>query len=710
MGHIVAKPTLCSRHGKVNFGSNKILILLIDFIFDVDDRFGSKICWSKSVAMKERCQLLDAAVLRLERSEGNDSSEGLQRWTSELCELATKWGEDEDEDDADEVETAIFLRLEETLVKLPTDAQEQIVVAFRPLRAEVSRRLAEWTNEFNDWLSDAGAGAGNTSSEHIVELLREVETSPQLRWYRQCRKARVKAKFLMAVANLVRALLQKSPLIKHWVDDNPSLTSLAQKIVNRLFVLPGLGNVLETWHEGRLACYNATLSLAAQRAADKMKDDLQVSLVSAVKRSAAAPSSDGRAKGALQIQLREWPMSGCPLARALLEFLKSHAVDLGDLGRPSLRECPPHSLQPATLRNLLSRLDAFDLGPGPTSLVRLRFEAVAALAYKAVGTKPKAGTVAPPKPQQNMNNSGSPSARPSPPTVPSPVEIVIDYNDVSSMSRLIRRGLRAGDEEWRQAWTQFCWKKNISSRLSSRNQIAPPKDALVTFVESNMQKIQRAPWARDLLDEDVRESSLSRDVHSRPGGSMGSMGGSIGSMGGSGRKRENDGVRHEVSHRENAARDESDWSSSFSESRSRRRKKRRREKKYRDFFNSKNMTPEVMMMRAQMMGVSMVMNSPLAMMGMRNPIMPMTGPSLLGSERRTDWRQMAGQVPPSSRSSRATAASTPPPAPPAPPVPPAPSPAVPAAAPAPAPGSVRSAIAALGSKPLAKAAIDMDDL
>lgn len=105
-----------------------------------------------------------------------------------------------------------------------------------------------------------------------------------------------------------------------------------------------------------------------------------VLLVSAVKR-ATANTGDEKLRGpkqALQLQMRDWPMSGCPLARALLEFLKSHAVDLGDLGRPSLREIPPHSLKPATLRNLLSRLDAFDL-VGP---------AVAALAYKAVGTKP----------------------------------------------------------------------------------------------------------------------------------------------------------------------------------------------------------------------------------------------------------------------------------------------------------------------------------
>ena len=321
----------------------------------------------------------------------------------DLCEIAGKWPEEDEDEDHEAASSGIFLRLEEALLKLPPGVQQQVVASFRPLKAEVSRRLAEWTNEFNDWLNEAGQMQSSKlqqtqQTQHLGELLQEVESSPQLLWYRQCPKARVKTKFLMAVASLVRALTQGSPLVKPWVEQHPALQSLAQKIMKRLFVLPGLGNILETWHDGRLACYNATLSLAAQRAADKMRDDLQVSLVSAVKR-ATANTGDEKLRGpkqALQLQMRDWPMSGCPLARALLEFLKSHAVDLGDLGRPSLREIPPHSLKPATLRNLLSRLDAFDLvGPGPISLVRLRFEAVAALAYKAVGTKPKARAAPP---------------------------------------------------------------------------------------------------------------------------------------------------------------------------------------------------------------------------------------------------------------------------------------------------------------------------
>eukprot|EP00913_Durusdinium_trenchii_P032096 g30056.t1 len=154
----------------------------------------------------ERCELLNAAVLRLERSSRSVevlSSNEAHTLTEDLCDLAKRWPEEEqEEDDASyEAEAPIFLRLEEVLVKLPSEAQEKIVAAFRPLRAEVSRRLAEWTNEINDWLSDAGSpNSSNTlqTTSELLELLREIEASPQLRWYRQCRKSRVKAKFLMA--------------------------------------------------------------------------------------------------------------------------------------------------------------------------------------------------------------------------------------------------------------------------------------------------------------------------------------------------------------------------------------------------------------------------------------------------------------------------------------------------------------------------------
>ena len=471
--------------------------------------------------MAERRALLDASLLRLEQ----DGSE-----------VVLPLGEQWDEEELREEDLKLFRRFEDQLVKLPMKDQLEIVGVFRPLRQEVSRRLTEWSNEFNEWLTEASQ-MSPPQQERLQRLFKEVEVAPQSSWYRQCPSVRVKTKFLMAVANLLRAL-DCLPL-KPFLASHLELASLAESVAKRLFVLPDMGNILESWHDARLACYNSTLSSAAKLAAENMKDELQVSLVSAVKRAV----SDEKSKGALQIQLRDWPMSGCPLARALLDFLRANAHHLGDLARP-LRECPPNVLRPQTLRDLLSRLDAFDLG---ASMVKLRFEAVAALAYKAVGTKPKAGA-APPK---SRDGQASPQGSQG-------------EQDVSQMSRLILKGLRAGDEDWRQAWTQFCWQRNISSQLSPDCNL--PADVLAAFLEAQASQLQQAPWAE--ARERRRSSSESSHV-------------------------------------------------------SRRRHKRRREK-YRDFYGmSGPMRPEVMMMRAQMMGVSMVMNSPLAMMGMRNPMIPM---------------------------------------------------------------------------------------
>ena len=538
------------------------------------------------MAKQDRLQQLDALIKRVRRSQTVSPGEA-NNIQKELIGLAKRsWPEEEEEDEEEnDAEAQSFERLEEVLLKLPAADQELIVSAFRPLRACVSRRLSEWTHALNDWLSEAGSEVGQAQAPHLGDLLREVDSSPQSRWYRQCPKPRVKVKFLMAIASLSRALIRQSPLVKPLIASHPALLSLAKKIVSRLFVLPGHGNTLERWHEGRLAVYNATISLAAQRAADKLKDDLQVSLVSAVKRS-ANPAEDGKGKGALQLQLRDWPMSGCPLARALLEFLKSRAAELGDLGRPSLRDCPPHALQPQTLRQLLSRLDAFEIG-GADGIVRLRFEAVAALAFKAVGTKPKAGSAAPPTKTTVSRVQQMP--KPKVDSLPQELDLAdlkIDYSDMIFMIRLIKRGLRA-DEEWRQAWTQFCWKRDLRSKLSVRNKISPPKEALAAFLEAHLPKL-RSSWA---------DPSASRS-------------------------------RSDLAERRRRREMSESLSSSFSESdRSRRRKKRRKEKKsgllgYADFFNkSKHMTPEVMMMRAQMMGFSMVMDNPLAMMGMRTPMM-----------------------------------------------------------------------------------------
>eukprot|EP00930_Biecheleria_cincta_P033421 TRINITY_DN23149_c0_g1_i2.p1 TRINITY_DN23149_c0_g1~~TRINITY_DN23149_c0_g1_i2.p1 ORF type:complete len:619 (+),score=123.15 TRINITY_DN23149_c0_g1_i2:194-1858(+) len=507
----------------------------------------------------------------------------------------------------------------------------------------------------------------------------------------------VKAKFLMAIANVTRALLGGSKLLKSMAASQPSVVSLAKKLANRLFVLPNLGDTLETWHEGRLACYNATLSLAAKRAADKMKDDIQVSLVSALKRSANNPSqTSGKSKPPLQLELRDWPMSGCPLARALLEFLLQRRSELGNLGRPSLRECPPHCLKPSTLRQLLERLDAFEVleETGKGTVVRLRWE--------AVGTKPKASTVPPATSSTSQpykssgvkaasGKAGEAKARAgaSPGTLagssvgadadnPNAAKAAadaangtLDFNDVRSLTRVIRRGVRM-DEEWRQAWTQFCWKRNISSRLSSKDPTGIPKEAVTAFVEQQMPKLKAAEWAEPFFEKagngDETLDAAGRGAAARAAAAAGrgaAVASAAGTRGQSLSAKLGQQRRHISSSR----------SSSGSESdRSRgRRKKRRKEKKaagnatgnllgYGDLFSRSSksklsMTPEVMMMRAQMMGVSMVMNSPLAMMGMQNPLMNPLISRTQGDGTTRPWQQQSSSTPP------------PPPPPPPPPAP-----------------------------------------
>mmetsp|Transcript_69254 Transcript_69254/g.122530 ORF Transcript_69254/g.122530 Transcript_69254/m.122530 type:complete len:653 (-) Transcript_69254:4-1962(-) len=593
------------------------------------------------MSSEARLQALRALTSRLEQKGQVLKPAETAQLKKELVSLAAKhWAEEEDDDEEEnEAETQIFFKLEELLLKFPAAEQEVIVAAFRPLRAEVSRRLAEWTLELDDWLTEVGQAKQPAQSQNLIELFREVDGAPQCRWYRQCPDMNVKAKFLLAMANVACALLEGSSLLKPLAAQSDFVV-LTKKLSARLFTLPSHGNILKTWHEGRLAVYNATLSLAARRAVEKLKDDLQVALVSAVKRSANNPAA-GKAKQSLQLPLRDWPMAGCPLARALLEFLLQRRTELGNLGRPSLRECPPHSLKPSTLRELLTKLDAFEVldasGAGG-SIIRLRWEAVAALAFKAVGTKPKAST-APPSPAPKAS-SGVAASREAdvkavagaPPTAgaeaedasqPHPVDSKIDFDDARGLMRLVGRGLKSGDDEWRHAWTQFCWQRNISTRLSSRGALGAPREALAAFVEQSLPLLRKADWAEQALtlpESAKRGREMSKGVRGGRG-RHGAVGQEASGRG---------GVRRKLSSSRSL-------SSSFSGSEDmRRRKKKRKDKKsmlgYGGFFGQSKsklggMTPEVMMMRAQMMGLSMVMNSPLAMMG-------------------TQWQQKSSSTPP----------------------------------------------------------------
>mmetsp|Transcript_100667 Transcript_100667/g.285265 ORF Transcript_100667/g.285265 Transcript_100667/m.285265 type:complete len:670 (-) Transcript_100667:216-2225(-) len=577
-----------------------------------------------------------------------DGAAGLDevgRLCKELLKIGRRWPEEVLEEEA-----KAFERLRLQLMKFADSQQQDIVAAFRPLREDVRRRMLGTTAALNGWLAEA-PHPEKASPQRLAELLQAIEDAPQMRWYKQCTDLRIKAQFLVAMASVIRATSSAGALLKAHVAKHPQAAALVQRLAERFFVVPEHGDVLETWHAGRLEYYNATLWRAAKRAADRLKDDLQVRLVSALRRATAPVQpvlTGGKAKPQLQLELHQWPMVSCPLARAFLDFVAQRGSELGDLGQPSLSECPPHSLLPATLRKLLGRLDAFEVlddegtkagGQGEKlGIVRLRWEAVAALAFKAVGTKPKAASLAaagggkPPVPESSVpkaaaaparaqaprDGAAEPEAREASPGAASPKLVVrkLDWSNAYGLLRLVRRGLRAPDDDWRVAWQLFCKQKRAPADLSQ----APPREVVAEFVERNLQALLKKPWARDLMYKpEGRGDELPPDSDRDDGPSPAADGEGL-------RPRPKDAAQPRK--RGSCSRDSSSASES---SRSKQRRKRRKKEKrkmglmgYGDYFgrgqSDLHISPEVMMMN-QMMGMSMMMNNPLAMMGMGAPMM-----------------------------------------------------------------------------------------
>lgn len=586
--------------------------------------------------MSGPCSQLRALVSQLER--GLTNAEDQARLQRQLLELAAQWPEEAPEDEASAME-----RLTLQLGKLTDGQQQALVAAFRPLREGLRQRLSDAAAAVNRWLAEMQE-AEKGSVKGLVEVLQGMDDAYWLRCYKQCPDLSVKASFLLAIASVARAFHGEEAPMRAQVSAQPRALALIVKLVQRLFVIPKHGNVLAVWHEGRMECYNRTLWRAARRAADRLRDDLQVRLVSALRRATSQPAG-GKAKPQLQLELRAWPMVGCPLAKSFLDFVAQRGHALGNLGKPALSECPPHSLRPQTLRRLLGRLEAFEVldseAGGKTGLgvVRLRWEAVAALAFKAVGTKPKAaaqaatvaaaagaglkGSPTPevPKagsaallrsgavPQQHAAQRSAAAGGDDARGGVAPLKMVqqkIDWSSAPSLLRLVRRGLRAGDDEWRQGWQQFCKQKRLPIELA---QGSHSKDAMAEFLERNLSKLLKKDWARDLMYK----------VEGLGEGPLPESDGEDAQRSGGARKRASSCSR-------------GGSSSASDSSRSKRRRRRRRHEKrklgaimgYGDYFGrgqkDLHITPEVMMMN-QMMGMSMMMNSPLAMMGMAPPMM-----------------------------------------------------------------------------------------
>jgi len=460
---------------------------------------------------------------QLETAVGLDE---LSRICKELLKVGQRWPQE-----ALENEAKAFERLSLHLMKFSDSQQQDLVSAFRPLCEDARQRMADLTAALNGWLSEA-PHPEKASPQRLAELLKSIDDAPQLRCYKQCPDLVVKARFLLAVASVARALQGPSASLHAHAGKDAQVVSLLQRLTDRFFVIPEHGNILEAWHGGRLDSYNATLWRAAKRAAGRLKDDLQVRLVSALRRATAPVQpvhAGGKAKPQLQLELHQWPMVHCPLARAFLDFVAQRGPELGDLGQPCLGDCPPHSLQPSTLRKLLGRLDAFEVldsegASDGLGVVQLRWEAVAALAFKATGTKPKAASVAgasggvrtqpesknlkPRAAAAAMRGSVLPTlsaedvdgvdeAEADTGTPPKPRGI--NWGNARELQRIVRRGLTAeeGGDEWRQAWQQFCRHRRVA--VDVVHQSSMPRELLADFLERNMQLLSRSSWARVLL-------------------------------------------------------------------------------------------------------------------------------------------------------------------------------------------------------------------
>lgn len=637
-------------------------------------------------------QQVRALLLQLERGERVGAAGEQAKTCQELLDLVRRWPEEPPEDEA-----KLLSRLTPQVSKFTEGQQHDIVGAFRPLSDSVGQKLAECATALNRWLAEAPEAEKDRGvhAQKLAELLQEVDGALWFRCYKKCPGLAVKASFLLAAASVIRAVYGEGAPLRSQVMMQPRAILLVRRMAERLFHTPRHGNVLLIWHEGRLERYNRTLWRAARRAADRLRDELQVRLVSALRRATSpVQAAGGKAKPALQLELRPWPMVGCPLAKTFLEFVAQRGRELGGLGKPALSECPPHCLWPQTLRRLLGLLDTFEILPSEPSergeglgVVRLRWEAVSALAFKAVGTKPKASAQASPV---NAESKASPTPVPkiaAPTGAPArggapskqggdaaaatsdgrgvasgPTKLVqrkMDWSNGVMLARILRRGLRAGDEEWRQSWYQFCKQRRLSAEVGQAPS-APTTEALAEFMERSMQKLLKKRWARDLMYKEVR---LPAANGAAPPVAKGAQANSAAM--GAARKRTaaaaaaaaagapaTTAMAAGASVSTTGSRDGSSSGSESSHSK-RKRKRRRKERKldrmmgYGDYFgHGQKVTPEVMMMN-QMMGMSMMMGMGAPMTSMGAPMyMPHGMPAQKQQKKdgRTE-RERAGERP-----------------------------------------------------------------
>jgi hypothetical protein len=80
----------------------------------------------------------------------------------------------------------------------------------------------------------------------------------------------------------------------------------------------------------------------------------------------------------------------------------------------------------------------------------------------------------------------------------------MEWNNEKLLLRLVRRGLKAKDQMWRQNWESLCSMEGADYRSLSNC----PKPVLQKFLEQNMAHAVRQDWARDLLYYDDKKTEL----------------------------------------------------------------------------------------------------------------------------------------------------------------------------------------------------------
>lgn len=288
---------------------------------------------------------LQSLLSHLEAQENALATEDLQKLCAQLVEVGSKLST------ASAAPDDAFDRLGQQLEKFPDSHQQEIVMSFEGLRDNVKRRMISTSSELNRWLEQAPREPA--TPQKLAEIFETIDSAPQMRWYKPCGDLDTKVRFLMAMAAAVRAA-QEHPMLRNFVGSHPPTLALAQRLASSFFTLREFGNVLGPWLDARLEVYNETWQRAAEQAAEKHKEKLQERLSTALSKATSGRSIR-------YLKFAEWPMARCPLAREFVNFTAEHKGDLGDLGQPSLEECPPHSLRPKTLLHLFRLLEGFEV-------------------------------------------------------------------------------------------------------------------------------------------------------------------------------------------------------------------------------------------------------------------------------------------------------------------------------------------------------------